>query len=125
MKEFKDLWKQAAVIALGVGVIFLLAALATASPILWGLAVGIVPGEIDLIGLGLRLPLWARLNPRAAVTGVNLRLLSRLVILGVYFYVLRRYTQVSIYSALAGVFIPHAVYLIWAAIHGRSKGVSE
>lgn len=124
MKDFKDQWKQAAIIALALGLALAGIGLVTGSPNIWGLASGIIPGEIDLVGLGLRLPLWARLNPRAAVSGVNLRLLSRLVVLGIYFYVLRRYTTVSVYSALIGIFIPHLVYVVWAAFHSKGKGVN-
>jgi hypothetical protein len=124
MKTFNALWKQAAIIALAFGLIFTISAAISGSLFLWGLAAGIIPGELDLVGLGLRLPLWARLNPRAAVAGLNLRLLSRLVVLGIYFYVLRRYTPVSIYGALIGVFVPHAVYLVWAAFHSKGKGVN-
>ncbi|PSR20908.1 MAG: hypothetical protein C7B45_12800 [Sulfobacillus acidophilus] len=124
MKDFQDLWKRAAIMALVLGAMFAMSAGISGSRILWGLAAGIIPGEIDLVGLGLRLPLWARLNPRAAVTGVNLRLLSRLVVLGIYFYVLKRYTDVSVYAALIGVFLPHLVYLVWAAVHSKGKGVN-
>ncbi len=56
--------------------------------------------------------------------GLNLRLLSRLVLLGIYFYVLKRYTTVNLSAALAGVFAPHVVYLVWAAFHSRGKGVN-
>lgn len=124
MKTFAALWKQAAIIAMALGLVFALIGAVTGSLFIWGLAAGIVPGEIDLVGLGLRLPLWARLNPRAAVTGLNLRLLSRLVVLGIYFYVLKRYTPVSVYGALIGVFVPHAVYLAWVAFHSKGKGVN-
>lgn len=124
MKAFSTLWKQSAIIGVAVGAAFAVVALITGSLFLWGLAAGIIPGEIDFVGLGLRLPLWARLNPRAAVTGVNMRLISRLVVLGVYFYVLKRYTHVNLYGALMGVFVPHAVYLVWAALHSWRKGVN-
>lgn len=124
MKAFEALWKQAAIIALGLAILLAAGAAISGSLFIWGLAAGIVPGEIDLVGLGLRLPLWARLNPRAAVAGLNLRLLSRLVVLGIYFYVLRRYTPVNIYGALIGVFVPHLVYLTWAAFHSKGKGVN-
>ncbi len=124
MKDFQNLWKQAAVISFGIGVVLAVIAMIAASPIFWGLASGIIPGEIDLVGLGLRLPLWARLNPRAAVSGINLRLLSRLVLLGIYFYVLKHYTDFNIYAALAGIFVPHLVYLVWAAFHRKGKGVN-
>lgn len=124
MKTFEGLWKQAAIIALALGVLSAVSAAISGSLFIWGLAAGIIPGELDLVGLGLRLPLWARLNPRAAVAGLNLRLLSRLVVLGIYFYVLRRYTPVSVYGALVGVFVPQAVYLIWAAFHNKGKGVN-
>ena len=124
MKAFKDLWKRAALISLVIGFILAASAAVSRSQFIWGLAAGIIPGEIDLVGLGLRLPLWARLNPRAAVAGVNLRLLSRLVILGVYFYVLRRFTAVNLDGALIGVFIPHVVYLVWVAFHSKGKGVN-
>lgn len=124
VKDFQDLWKRAAITALVLGAIFALSAEISGSRIVWGLAAGIIPGEIDLVGLGLRLPLWARLNPRAAVAGVNFRLLSRLVVLGIYFYVLRRYTDVSLYGALIGIFLPHLSYLVWAAFHSKGKGVN-
>lgn len=124
MKEFQERWQQAAVISLAIGVVFVVIAAISGSQAAWGLAAGVVPGEIDLIGLGLRLPLWARLNPRAAVSGLNLRLLSRLVVLGIYFYVLKRYTSVNLDAALAGVFVPHLVYLVWAAFHHKGKGVN-
>ncbi len=125
MKAFQAIWKQAAVGALALGVLLALGGLVTGSPFIWGLAAGIVPGEMDLVGLGLRLPLWARLNPRAAVTGVNFRLLSRLVVLGIYFYGLKRYTDVNLYAALIGVFVPHVVYLAWAVFHSKGKGVNQ
>lgn len=124
VKDYRDLWKQAALASLVLGIIFAISAAISGSEIMWGLAAGIVPGEINLVGLGLRLPLWARLNPRAAVTGVNLRLLSRLVILGISFYVLKRYTAVSLYSALIGIFIPDFIHLVWAAFHSKGKGVN-
>ncbi len=111
-------------ISLATGVVFVVIAALSGSQTAWGLAAGIVPGEIDLIGLGLRLPLWARLNPRAAVSGLNIRLLSRLVVLGIYFYVLKRYTSVNLDAALGGVFVPHLVYLVWAAFHHKGKGVN-
>jgi multisubunit Na+/H+ antiporter MnhG subunit len=125
VKAFQDLWKRAAVISLVFGGALTVVAWITGSPVLWGLATGIAPGEVDLVGLGLRLPLFAQLNPRAAVTGVNLRFLSRLLVLGVYFYVLHRYTTISLYSAIIGIFVPHAVYLVLAARASRGKGVKE
>lgn len=124
MKEFQNLWKRAAVFSIVLGLALVGAAAITRSYVLWGFAAGILPGEIDLVGLGLRMPLWARLNPRAAVMGINFRLVSRLVVLGVYFYVLKRYTDVNLYAALAGVFVPHVVYLVWAALHSKGKGVN-
>ncbi len=124
MKAFAVLWKQAVLMALVIGLILTATAAVVGSQFVWGLASGIIPGEIDVMGLGLRLPLWARLNPRAAVAGVNLRLLSRLVILAVYFYVLRRFTAVNVYGALIGVFIPHVVYLVLAAFQSKGKGVN-
>lgn len=124
MKAFAGLWKVAAVIALVIGVLLAVGGAISGSQFILGLAAGILPGEIDLVGLGLRLPLWARLNPRAAVSGVNLRLLSRLVVLGVYFYVLKRYTHLNLDAVLIGVFVPHAVYLAWAALHSKGKGVN-
>jgi len=124
VKEFQNLWKHAAVISLALGVVLAGVALISGSLVVWGFAAGILPGEIDLVGLGLRLPLWARLNPRAAVMGMNFRLLSRLVVLGVYFYVLKQYTHVNLYAALFGIFIPHLVYLVWAAFHSKGKGVN-
>lgn len=124
MKEFHSLWKQSALIAALLGIVLAGIGAVTGSLVFWGLAAGIVPGEIDLIGLGLRLPLWARLNPRAAATGMNFRLLSRLVLLGIYFYVLKRFTTVNLDATLAGVFIPHLVYLVWAAFHSKGKGVN-
>ncbi|MDA8206251.1 MAG: hypothetical protein M0Z36_09280 [Thermaerobacter sp.] len=124
MKDFRDQWKKAAIAALLLGLMFAISALMSGSEFMWGLAAGIIPGEIDFIGLALRLPLWARLNPRAAVAGVNLRLLSRLIVLGISFYVLRRYTAVNLYGALIGIFIPYVVYLVWAAFHSKGKGVN-
>nr|WP_207711410.1 hypothetical protein [Sulfobacillus harzensis] len=118
------MWKQAAVFAVVIGVVCVVIAAISGSMVAWGIAAGILPGDIDLVGLGLRLPLWARLNPRAAVMGLNLRLLSRLVLLGVYFYVLQRYTRVNLDAALGGVFVPHLIYLVWAALHHKGKGVN-
>lgn len=94
----------------------------TGSAPMWGISAGIVPGVIDLVGLGLRMPLWARLNQRAAATSINLRFLSRLVVLAVYFYLLHRYTRVSLDWAVAGIFVPHAVYLLWAVRRHRARG---
>ncbi|MCY0879201.1 MAG: hypothetical protein OWU84_09705 [Firmicutes bacterium] len=125
MKAFHDLWKKAAVISLLVGAGLAAIAWGSGSLVIWGLAVGIAPGEVDLIGLGLRLPLFAQLNPRAAITGVNLRFLSRLLVLGVYFYALHRYTKISIDGAIVGIFVPYAIYLILAATASRGKGVKE
>lgn len=124
MKDFQALWKHAAIVSVALGIVLAGLGFASGSSVFWGLAAGIIPGDIDLIGLGLRLPLWARLNPRAAMMGINFRLLSRLVVLGVYFYVLKQYTHVNVYAALGGVFIPHAAYLVWAAFHSRGKGVN-
>ena len=125
MKAFEESWRKAAFISLVVAVVLAIYAAISGSLFVWGLAAGIVPGEIDLVGLGLRLPLWARLSPRAAVSGIILRLLSRLVVLGIYFYVLQRYTSVSLSGALIGIFVPHFVYLVWAAFHSTGKGVNE
>ncbi|MHB1610505.1 MAG: hypothetical protein ACYCT0_02300 [Sulfobacillus sp.] len=123
MKEFTNLWRKSAAVSLGLAALLAVAGLVTGSNAIWGLALGIIPGVMDLVGLGLRLPLWARLNQRAAVASVNLRLLSRLVVLAVYFYVLHRYTQVNLKWAVVAVFFPHAIYGLWAFIQHRSRGV--
>ncbi|AEW06296.1 hypothetical protein Sulac_2835 [Sulfobacillus acidophilus DSM 10332] len=124
VKEFTTQWKRAAALTALIGIGLALAGWVTGSRILWGLAMGILPGLVDLIGLGLRLPLWARLNPRAAIVGLNLRLVSRLVLLGGYFYVLSHYTHVALGWALAGIFLPHVVFLVWAAFNRTGKGVN-
>lgn len=97
----------------------------TGSPVAWGFSVGILPGIIDLVGLGLRLPLWAKLNHRAAVLSMNLRFVSRLVLLGVYFYALHRFTHVPVRWALGGIFIPHVIYLVWVVWQHKGKGVNQ
>ncbi len=124
MKEFQNHWKRAALIALAISIVCMGGGLVTGSRMAWGVAAGFVPGEVDLIGLGLRLPLWARLTPRAAVVGLNLRLLSRLLLVGVYFYILHHYTVISVPWALVGLFVPHAVYLVDAIWQQRGKEVS-
>ncbi len=122
MNEFSALWRKSAAASLGLSLIFMLSGwlFADVRTVLWSLATGIIPGVVDLVGMGLRLPLWARLNVRAGVTSINLRLLSRLVLVGVFFYVLQHYTHLDLGWALAGIFLPHAVYLvkaIWSLRH--------
>lgn len=124
MKDFTNLWRKSAAVSLGLAALLAVVGLATGSNAVWGLSLGIIPGVIDLVGLGLRLPLWARLNHRAAVTSVNLRLFSRLLVLAVYFYVLHRYTHVNLKWTVVAVFIPHAILGIWAFIQQRGKGVN-
>ncbi len=125
MKEFTNLWRKSAAVSLGLATLLAVAGLVTGSNAIWGVALGIIPGVIDLVGLGLRLPLWARLNQRAAVTSINLRLMSRLMVLAVYFYILHRYTQVNLKFAVVAVFLPHAIYGLWAFIQHKGKGVKE
>lgn len=124
MNDFTNLWRKSAAVSLGLAALLAVAGLVTGSNVVWGLSLGIIPGVIDLVGLGLRLPLWARLNQRAAVTSVNLRLFSRLLVLAVYFYVLHRYTYVNLRWTVVALFIPHAMYGIWAFIQHRGKGVN-
>ncbi|WP_053960543.1 hypothetical protein [Sulfobacillus thermosulfidooxidans] len=126
MNEFSALWRKSAAASLSLALVFVLIGLLVASGrmVFWSIAAGILPGVVDVVGLGLRLPLWARLNGRAAVASINLRLLSRLVLLGVFFYVLQHYTRLDLRWALAGIFVPYAIYLIGAIFSSRHKGVN-
>ncbi len=108
----------------GLLLLLALAGAVTGSARASGLAAGMVLGIVDLVGLGLRLPLWAKLNQRAATMSMNLRFLSRLALVGVYFYALRRFTQVNVFWTLAGLFVPHALYLVGAVWQQRGKGVN-
>ncbi len=125
MNEFSILWRRSAAASLSLaGFLVLIGLLFPGQIAFYSLAAGILPGIVDLVGLGLRLPLWSRLNPRAAVASINLRLFSRLIILGVFFYVLQRFTDLSVGWALAGIFVPYAIYLVWAIFRSRHKGVN-
>ncbi len=124
VKDFTNLWRKSAAVSLGLTALLAVAGWVSGSNAVWGLCLGILPGIGDLVGLGLRLPLWARLNQRAAMTSINLRLFSRLLVLAVYFYVLQRYTHVNLKWAVVAVFIPYAVFGIWAFIQHRGKGVN-
>lgn len=124
MKEFKAAWKNSTAISLGVMVVSAFFGILMRSPLGVGLAAGIIPGVIDLVGLGLRLPLWARLSQGGATLSMNLRFLSRLALLGVYFYVLHKYTRLDLRWAIVGLFVPHAIYLVWIVLQHRDKGVN-
>jgi hypothetical protein len=126
VNEFSALWRKSAAASLSLSLVFVLVGLLFAGGkiVFWSLAAGIIPGVVDLVGLGLRLPLWARLNGRAAVASINLRLLSRLVLLGVFFYALQHFTDLDLGWALAGIFLPYVVYLTGAIWGLRHKGVN-
>ena len=125
VKEFSMLWRRSAAASLSLaGCLVLIGVLVPNRIIFFSMAAGILPGIVDLVGLGLRLPLWAKLNQRAALTSINLRLFSRLILLGVFFYVIQHYTTLSVGWSLLGIFVPYAIYLIWAIFRSRHKGVN-
>lgn len=126
MNEFSALWRKSAAVSLSLALAFVLIGFLVTSGrmVFWSLAAGILPGVVDIVGLGLRLPLWARLNGRAAVASINLRLLSRLVLLGAFFYVLQHFTHLDLRWALGGIFLPFAIYLVGAIVSSRHKGVN-
>ena len=85
VKDFSLLWRRSAAASLSLaGCLVLIGLAVPGSVIFFSVAAGILPGIVDLVGLGLRLPLWAKLNQRAALTSINLRLFSRLILLGVF-----------------------------------------
>lgn len=125
VKDFSLLWRRSAAASLSLaGCLVLIGLAVPESVIFFSVAAGILPGIVDLVGLGLRLPLWAKLNQRAALTSINLRLFSRLILLGVFFYVIQHYTSLRVGWALVGIFVPYAIYLIWAIFRSRHKGVN-
>jgi hypothetical protein len=124
MQDFAVLWRRAAALSLLLAAVGAAAALVTGSPALWGLAAGVVPGTLDLAGLGTRLPLWAKLRPAAAMVGVNLRWFSRLAVLGLLFFLLAKYTAVNLHWTAGGIFVPYGLYLLLLGLKTTGKGVN-
>ncbi|MDA8066173.1 MAG: hypothetical protein M0031_11875 [Thermaerobacter sp.] len=124
MSGFTALWRRSVALSVVFGVVLTVAALLTGSVALWGLVAGVVPGTVDLAGLGMRLPLWARLRPAAAMVGINLRFFSRLAVLGLLFFLLARYTSVDLHWTAGGIFVPYGLYLLLLAFQTRGKGVN-
>lgn len=123
MNDFKALWQKTAGLSLLVSVMSAVFGSVTGSGVAWGISLGILPGIIDVIGLGLRLPLWAKLNQGSAILSINLRLMSRLLVLAVFFYGLKKFTRVNIDWAVLGLVIPYAIYIAWAIWQHKGKGV--
>jgi len=124
MKEFRAAWLASAAMAAGAALILAIVGEIIGSRVAWSVAAGIVLGIVDLVGLGMRLPMWAKLGHRAATLSMNLRLLSRLILLGVSFYALKRFTHLSLGAALIGIFVPHVMYLGWVIWQHKGKGVN-
>lgn len=122
--SFTLLWRRAAAASLILTAASAAAAATTGSQALWGLTAGLVPGILDLAGMGVRLPMWARLRPAAAMVGVNVRFFSRLAILGFLFYLLSKYTSVDLHWTAGGIFVPYGFYVLFLAIHTIGKGVN-
>ncbi len=94
-----------------------------------GLLAGLVLGSIDLLSLGLRLPLWAKASRGTAMFLVNTRFLCRLGLLAVVTYSLERWVGMGIVPwATVGIFLPQITFGVeawFALLHRRQRTTEE
>ncbi|MCY0880974.1 MAG: hypothetical protein OWS74_03180 [Firmicutes bacterium] len=125
VKEYASLWKKSAAVSLGVAAGLAIGGLLIKQHFAWSMLLGLVLGVIDLIGLGMRLPLWVKLGPGPAMVSINVRMLSRLAVLAVVLYVIRLIWAVKLGAFLIGLFFPYIVYLYYAIRQSINKGVDS
>lgn len=88
----------------------------------FGMLVGILLGGIDLVSLGLRLPLWVK-APRGMVYFlVNARFVFRLGLLAVACYFLERWVGMGVLPwATAGIFLPYITFGVEAWVESLKR----